>query len=371
MILNRQCVLNYLGDKDYQHGSTARSGVLVVNLGTPKAPTTIAVRRFLSEFLSDPRVVELPRPLWWLILHLLVLPLRPRKSAQAYAKIWLPEGSPLLVYSELLSSKVLQRLRHEHPDLILKLAMRYDEPSIEDILNEMREKSVRRLLILPLFPHYSATTTASVFDKVTRILSTWRWQPEVRYINHYHKHPLYISACAEQIHKFREQHGSSNILVFSFHGLPKRNLLQGDPYHCQCHATARLIAQALSLKEHEYKLCFQSQFGRAEWLQPYTEQTLCELAKQGVRTVDIFCPGFSVDCLETLEEIAIRGSDVFKRAGGAQLNYIPALNDNPAHVECIADLISKNITGWGIEDIEDTQISIQAKAKALAMGAAQ
>jgi len=363
--------LNYLGDKDYQHGSVELTGILVVNLGTPEAPTTAAVRRYLADFLSDPRVVEIPRPLWWLILHLLVLPLRPRKSAAAYEKVWLPEGSPLLVHSERLSSKVLHRLKNEHQNLTLKLAMRYDKPSIEDILNEMKEESVRRLLILPLFPQYSATTTASVFDKVAQILSTWRWQPEVRYVNHYHKHPLYISACSNQIREFRKQHGAGDRLVFSFHGLPKRNLLQGDPYHCQCHATARLIAQDLSLKEHEYKLCFQSRFGRAEWLQPYTEPTLVKLAEQGVSTVDVFCPGFAVDCLETLEEIAMQAGDAFKGAGGAHLRYIPALNDGDSHVECIKELILKHITGWGIEDIEDAQISMQAKAKALAMGAPQ
>ena len=363
--------MNYLGNKDYQHGAAASTGILVVNLGTPQAPTTAALRRYLAEFLSDPRVVEIPRPLWWLILHLLVLPLRPRKSAKSYQKIWLAEGSPLLVHCERLCLKVQHSLQDKHPNLILKLAMRYGTPSIKEALDEMRKNSLQRLLILPLFPQYSSTTTASVFDNVARILSHWRWQPEVRYINHYHKHPLYISAAAEQIRKFRNQHGRGDILVFSFHGLPKRNLLQGDPYHCQCYTTARLIAKALALNEHEYKLCFQSRFGPAEWLQPYTEQTLCKLAEQGLRSVDVFCPGFAVDCLETLEEIAIRANDVFKQAGGSQLHYIPALNDSRAHSECITDLISKNIAGWGIEDIEDAATELQAKAKALAMGAQQ
>ena len=363
--------MSYLGDKDYRHGSVASTGILAVNLGTPSAPTPTAVRRYLAEFLSDPRVVEIPRPLWWLILHLLVLPLRPYKSAKAYAKVWSSEGSPLLVYSERLCLRVAQNLQNEYPNLVVRLAMRYGNPSIAEVLNEMREKAVQRLLILPLFPQYSATTTASVFDKVTGILSTWRWQPELRYINHYHKHPLYISACAEQISMFRAQHGAGDMLVFSFHGLPKRNLLEGDPYHCQCHTTVRLITQALSLSEHEYKLCFQSRFGRAEWLQPYTEQTLCELAKQGKRTVDVFCPGFAVDCLETLEEIAMQGEDAFRQAGGLQLRYIPALNDNRSHIACMKDLMSKNIKGWGIEDTEDAQTRQQARGNALAMGARQ
>ena len=363
--------MSYLANKDYQHGTNPSTGILLVNLGTPEAPTTAAVRRYLAEFLSDPRVVEIPRPLWWLILHLFVLPLRPRKSAAAYAKIWLPEGSPLLVYSNHLSLEVSQKLQNKHQGTVVKLAMRYGKPAIKEVLNEMREESVQRLLILPMFPQYSATTTASVFDEVARILSTWRWQPELRYINHYHKHSLYTSACAEQIRSFRSQHGCGDLLLFSFHGLPKRNLLEGDPYHCQCHATARLIAQTLSLNEHEYKLCFQSRFGRAEWLQPYTEPTLCELAKQGVKTIDAFCPGFSVDCLETLEEIAIRGREVFIEAGGLELRYIPALNDSQLHVESITNLISRNIENWGEEDIEDGQTRRQAKEKALTMGAHQ
>ena len=363
--------MSYFGNKEYRHGSIASTGILLVNLGTPDAPTTTAVRRYLAEFLSDPRVVEIPRLLWWLLLHFLVLPLRPRKSAQAYAKIWLPEGSPLLVYSNRLSQSVSQVLRDEHPNLVVMLAMRYGQPSIKEALDKMREKSVQHLLLLPLFPQYSATTTASAFDEVARILSTWRWQPELRYVNHYHKNPSYISACAEQINSFREQHGCGDLLMFSFHGLPERNLLEGDPYHCQCYATARLIAQALSLNEHEYKLCFQSRFGRAKWLQPYTEQTLCELARQGVRRVDVFCPGFSVDCLETLEEIAIRGRDVFEQAGGLQLHYIPALNDSQSHVESIKNLILSNIEGWGMEDVEDEKSRQQIRERALAIGARQ
>ena len=363
--------MSYFGNKEYRHDGIASTGILLVNLGTPDAPTTTAVRRYLAEFLSDPRVVEIPRLLWWLLLHFLVLPLRPRKSAQAYAKIWLPEGSPLWVYSNRLSQSVSQVLRDEHPNLVVMLAMRYGQPSIKEALDKMREKSVQHLLLLPLFPQYSATTTASAFDEVARILSTWRWQPELRYINHYHKNPSYISACAEQINSFRDQHGRGDLLMFSFHGLPERNLLEGDPYHCQCYATARLIAQALSLKEHEYKLCFQSRFGRAKWLQPYTEQTLCELARQGVRRVDVFCPGFSVDCLETLEEIAIRGRDVFEQAGGLQLHYIPALNDSQSHVESIKNLILSNIEGWGMEDVEDEQSRQQIRERALAIGARQ
>jgi len=380
--------LNYLGDKNYQHGSVAATGVLFVNLGTPTAPTAKAVRRYLAEFLWDRRVVEIPRPLWWLILHLFVLPLRPRKSAAAYAKIWSDEGSPLLVHSARLARAVDQSLQNklqhelqsalqnelqngEHPKLVVRLAMRYGQPSIEEALNEMREKLVQRLLLLPLFPQYSATTTASVFDKVAQLLSTWRWQPELRTINHYHKHPLYIAACAAQIRDFRSHHGAGDKLLFSFHGLPKRNLLHGDPYHCQCYTTMRLIAKALSLGEDEYQLSFQSRFGRAEWLQPYTEQTLHSLAAAGVRTVDVFCPGFSADCLETLEEIALQGAAAFKQAGGSQLRYIPAANDAPLHVDCMVDLVVKHIAAWGAEDLEDAESRQQAKQSALALGASR
>ena len=361
--------MKYIGNKDYQHGSVGSTGILFVNLGTPEAPTTPAVRRYLGEFLSDPRIVEIPRPLWWLILHLFVLPFRPRKSAEAYAKVWLPEGSPLFVHSNRLSLDVAQQLQDEHQNLVVKLAMRYGKPAIEEVLDEMKAESVQRLLILPLFPQYSATTTASVFDEVARVLRTWRWQPELRYVSHYHKQPLYISACAEQIRSFREQHGCGDLLLFSFHGLPKRNLLEGDPYHCQCHATTRLITQALSLSEKQYRLCFQSQFGRAEWLQPYTEQTLGELAKQGVKTIDVFCPGFAADCLETLEEIAIRGQEVFVEAGGLELRYIPALNNNKSHIESIKSVISKNIENWGVEDTEDEQTRQQAAEQARTKGA--
>ena len=363
--------MKYLGNKDYLHGSVGSTGILFANLGTPEAPTTPAVRRYLGEFLSDPRIVEIPRPLWWLILHLFVLPFRPRKSAEAYEKVWLPEGSPLFVHSSRLSLDVAQKLQNKHQNLVVKLAMRYGKPAIEEVLDEMRAESVQRLLIVPLFPQYSATTTASVFDEVARILRTWRWQPELRYVSHYHKQPLYISACAEQIRSFRDQHGCGDLLLFSFHGLPKRNLLEGDPYHCQCHATTRLITQALSLNEQEYKLCFQSQFGRAEWLQPYTEQTLGELAKQGVKTIDVFCPGFAADCLETLEEIAIRGQEVFVEAGGLELRYIPALNNSRLHIESITNLILRNIENWGIEDTEDEQIRQKTAKQALAKGARQ
>lgn len=336
----------YLGS-DYQYGIPGRIGVLLVNLGTPEAPSTAAVRRYLAEFLWDPRVVEIPRPLWWLILHGIVLPLRPRKSAAAYQKIWSQQGSPLLVHSKRISQTLSQQLQSDgHSRLMVNLAMRYGTPAIKKVLLDMQKQLLRHLLILPLFPQYSATTTASVFDKVASVLKTWRWQPEIRYVNHYYDDLSYIHACAKQIHAYRTAHGIGDKLLLSFHGLPQRNLLRGDPYYYQCHTSARLIAQTLSLRKEEYKICFQSRFGRAAWLQPYTDQTLRELAQQGVRTVDVFCPGFAADCLETLEEIALQANDIFKQAGGAQLRYIAALNDSTPHIKCLAKLIEKNTQGW-------------------------
>lgn len=338
--------MNYLG-VNYQYGVPGQNGILLINLGTPESPTTTAVRRYLAEFLWDPRVVEIPRPLWWLILHCLILPLRPRKSAAAYKKIWLAQGSPLLINSERISQALTHYLKNNNNQhFIISLAMRYGSPAIEEVLVKMQKQSLRRLLILPLFPQYSATTTASAFDEVTRVLKTWRWQPEIRYINHYHDDASYINACAECIRMFRAEHGSGDKLLLSFHGLPKRNLSRGDPYYYQCHISAKLIAQALSLRENDYSVCFQSRFGRAEWLQPYTDETLRELALQGVRTIDVFCPGFPADCLETLEEIALQGSDIFKQAGGSNLRYIPALNDSASHIESLAKLIKRNVQGW-------------------------
>lgn len=364
--------MNGRNDAAYRHGSAARTGVLLVNLGTPDAPTPAAVRRYLKEFLSDPRVVEIPRPLWWLMLRLLVLPLRPRRSAAAYAAVWTPQGSPLLVHTNALARAVGERVRGAGwPQAEVRAAMRYGRPGLAAELNRLHRLNTRRLLVVPLFPQYSATTTAAVFDETSRVLRRRRHLPEVRFVNDYCGEPGYIDACARRIRAFRDEHGAGDKLLFSFHGLPKRNLLQGDPYHCQCRKTARLIADALSLPDDAWLVAFQSRFGRAEWLRPYTDETLRELARQKTGTVDVFCPGFAVDCLETLEEIAMQNREQFERAGGGQLRYIKALNDTPEHADFLAQLVLRHLRGWEAFAEDDAEEREQSRRRALQLGAPQ
>lgn len=365
--------MNYRNDGEYHHGSVARIGVLLVNLGTPQAPTPAAVRRYLKEFLSDPRVVEIPRALWWVLLRLLVLPLRPRRAARAYAKIWSPQGSPLLVNTTALARAVAARVQDAGwPQADVTAAMRYGEPGLADELERLRRANARHLLIVPLFPQYSATTTAAVFDAATGTLRRRRWLPETRFVNSYHDDPGYITACARHVRAFRAEHGAGDKLLLSFHGLPRRNLSKGDPYHCQCHKTARLIAEALALAEQDWRICFQSRFGRAEWLKPYTDATLRELARRKTDRVDVFCPGFPVDCLETLEEIAMQNRALFERKGGGELRYIPALNDAPEHADFLARLVVRHLGGWEAYAAQSAaQERERSRARALASGARQ
>lgn len=355
----------YINDKYYNHLSPLRVGVLLVNLGTPKAPTTSEVRRYLKQFLSDRRVIEIPRIMWWLILHLAILPFRSGKSAQAYAKIWTPKGSPLLVYTHNIARALKQKLKQTWPDVIVSTAMTYGSPDTNRTINELREANVRKLLILPLFPQYSATTTGAAFDAVTDTLRKQRWLPELRFINSYHDHPEYINACAKQIASQRK--GKQNDkLILSFHGLPKRNLLNGDPYHCQCQKSARLIAEKLQLEESEWTITFQSRFGAAEWLKPYTDHTLIELGKKSKQSVSVFCPGFAADCLETLEEIAMQNRDFFTDAGGEGFQYIPALNDCEKHIDALDSIVRTHLQGW--EDL-DNEIRTMQLGRARALGA--
>jgi protoporphyrin/coproporphyrin ferrochelatase len=337
----------YIGESNYRHGGAACTGVLLVNLGTPDAPTPRALRRYLAEFLWDPRVIEWPRPLWWLILHGIILNIRPARSAKLYQKVWIKEGSPLLVISERQTRAMQEALQRRFTGPVrVALAMRYGNPSVATGLAELRRKGARRLLVLPLYPQYSATTTASTFDAVTNELQTWRWLPELRFVNHYADDAGYIEALAARIRQHWETSGRGQRLLFSFHGIPKRYLLNGDPYHCECHKTARLVAQALDLPEGAWQVCFQSRFGREEWLQPYTDETLRARAREGVKTVDLCCPGFAADCLETLEEIAQEGQHTFLEAGGERLNYIPALNDTAAHIRALSDIVMRHTQGW-------------------------
>jgi len=316
---------------------TAHTGMLVANLGTPDAPTTEAVRRFLSEFLSDRRVVDLPRALWLPILHGVILRIRPQRSARAYREVWTESGSPLLVHTQALADALAPRLASLLAGPVpVAIGMTYGNPSIAAALEVLRARGVRRLLVLPLYPQYSATTTAPVLDRVEAALGRLEWRPELLCVDDYHAEAGYIAALAESLAGRIADFGAGAQLLFSFHGLPQRYVDAGDPYQEQCQATARLVATRLALPADAWSVAYQSRVGGAAWLKPYTEDRLEELAKQGSRRIVVCCPGFAVDCLETLEEIAIRGRDSFLAAGGASFDYVPALNESPSHVECLA-----------------------------------
>jgi len=331
----------------FRYGTPHALGVLLINLGTPDAPTVPAVRRYLAEFLSDPRVIELHWALWRPILHGIILRLRPRRSARSYRGLWTAEGSPLLVIARRQARALQERLgRHLPGPVQVAFGMRYGNPSIAAALAALRDANARRILVLPLYPQYSATTTASGFDAVTAALSTWRRLPELRFINQYHDEPGYIAALAHSIRTYWDEQGEPDRLLFSFHGIPREYLLRGDPYGCQCRKTARLTAEALALPPQRWQLAFQSRVGRKEWLQPYTEETLTVWGREGVKKVQVVCPGFSADCLETLEEIAVTNRDRFLAAGGEEFGYIPALNDRPEHLELLTALVLRYSAGW-------------------------
>ncbi len=338
----------FVGEENYSHGSDDAVGILIVNLGTPDAPTAKAVRRYLAEFLWDPRVVEIPRPIWWLILNGFVLTTRPAKSAAAYRRVWTDEGSPLLRISEKQTEALRGKLKSTLPGgaVNIELGMRYGNPSIASALDKLREQKSRRILVLPLYPQYSATTTATAFDEVARVLKKWRWLPEMRFVNQYHDDMAYIECLASSIKEAWQAHEQPEKLLFSFHGMPKQFLLAGDPYHCYCQNTARLVAEKLNLKKDQWLLSFQSLFGKAQWLKPYTQSTLQEWGDKGVKRVDVICPGFSADCLETLEEIAMLNKEFFVDAGGESLNYIPALNDRADHIDMLANIVMRHTQGW-------------------------
>jgi ferrochelatase len=312
-------------------------GVLLVNLGSPASTSTGDVRAFLREFLGDPRVVNLPRPLWWLILNLFVLPFRPRKSAHAYQTIWTDKGSPLIVFTQQLSDKLAKRLGSER--VLIDCAMRYGKPALRDKLQFFKQQGVEDIIVLPLYPQYSSTTTASIFDVVADEFIGWRHMPSLRFISDYYQKPVYIKAVADSIRAHWQENGQAALLVMSFHGLPAKLTEWGDPYFYHCQATARLLAEELGLNDKQWQMVFQSRFGRAEWLKPYCVEVLQELPKQGIKQVDVVCPGFAVDCLETLEEIALANKEIFIEAGGKSYRYIPALNDSDAHVDVMAEII--------------------------------
>ncbi len=331
----------------YTHSSQGKCGILLVNLGSPAAPTALAVRKYLAQFLADPRVVETNRLIWWFALHGVILRIRPSRAAKAYQKIWTDDGSPLIHLSRLQTHALQNKFNQLFQGhVITDLAMTYGDPSIKSGLEALRRAGATRLLILPLYPQYSATTTAAVFDEVTRVLRHWRWLPELRFINQYHDHPEYIQALANSIRQHWQQQPRGDKLLFSFHGIPQRYIDNGDPYFCHCQKTARLVAEELDLNENSWQLVFQSRFGREPWLQPYCSITLQELPATGVKSVDVVCPGFSADCLETLEEISMQNRDLFLAAGGQQFNYIPCLNDSPQHIEALCEILTTNMSGW-------------------------
>ena len=364
--------MKYLGEPDYQHGSPSHVGVLITNLGTPDAPTPKALRRYLKQFLWDPRVVEVPRPLWWLILNGVILNIRPRRSAAKYATVWTNEGSPLLVIAQRQAEGIRKRLAKLAPDpMPVAVGMRYGNPSIPDALNELRQQGVRKLVVLPLYPQFSASTTASTLDAVAEELRGWRWTPDLHFIAGYERENGYINALAASVQEHWDQNGRAEQLMISFHGVPKRYLLAGDPYHCLCHATGFQLAQALGLEEGQWQVTFQSRFGREEWLRPYTDETLKALAGKGVRSVDVVCPGFSADCLETIEEIGDENRENFLEAGGEHFSYIPALNDRPDHLDFLTDLVLRHARPWLDTLDNDPGKLAQARERALALGAAQ
>jgi len=331
----------------YEHGLPESLGVLLVNLGTPDDATPDAVRRFLSEFLSDPRVVEYPRLLWWLVLHGFILRTRPKQSAKQYRKIWTEQGSPLLLHSTDIATALQEKLSARLSGSVnVELAMSYGQPSIDAALQRLFEQCTRRLIVLPLYPQYSGSTTGSVFDAVTRSLVKRRWVPEFRFINHYHDASGYVSAVAASIRDYWDLNGRGEQLLFSFHGLPKSMLDKGDPYHCQCLKTARLVADLLELDDNNWNLSFQSRVGREAWLAPYTDETVRKLGSEKVSRLDVVAPGFAADCLETLEEIEMQNAGLFRNAGGGELRYIPALNARDDHVSFLSRTIEKSVGGW-------------------------
>ncbi|MEO7338707.1 MAG: ferrochelatase [Caldimonas sp.] len=355
----------------HQHGQPTGTAVLLCNLGTPDEPTPAAVRRYLAEFLSDRRVVEIPRLLWWLILHGVILRTRPAKSALKYAKVWTPNGSPLRVWTEKQATLLRGYLGQRGHTVEVRYAMRYGTPSIASVLDELKAKGVSRVLVLPLYPQYSATTTASVADAVYAWAKNVRTLPELRFVNRYHDDPAYIGALAKRVEDHWMSHGRPDKLVLSFHGVPRRTLALGDAYHCECLKTARLLREHLELGADELLVTFQSRLGRAEWLQPYTEPTLVALAQKGVGRVDLMCPGFTSDCLETLEEIDIEARAAFLGAGGREFNYLPCLNDQHEWMAALAGVAIRHLQGWPTTQRADADALEVQRQRALAAGAAR
>jgi ferrochelatase len=352
----------------FRHGQAPKTAVLLCNLGTPEAPESGALRRYLAEFLSDPRVVEIPKWLWLIILHGIILRVRPAKSAQKYAVIWTPEGSPLRVWTESQADRLQARFDGAQESVVVRYCMRYGQPSVAAVLEQLREQGVTRILILPAYPQYCAATTASVFDAVYAWAKRARFVPELRFVNHYHDDPTYIQALAQKVRAHLSANQQAAMLIMSFHGVPERTLLLGDPYHCECLKTARLLAQALGLQKDQFRVTFQSRFGKAKWLEPYTEPTVRALARDGVKHIQVVCPGFTSDCLETLEEIAMEVRDAFLEEGGERFEYIPCLNNDPGWIDAMSAVAHQHLQGWDLSHPKDAELAA-SRAQALSLGA--
>jgi len=365
--------MGFLPEPPHEHGAIAKTAILLVNLGTPAEPTPGAVRRYLREFLSDPRVVEIPRALWWPILHGVVLRVRPQASARKYAAIWTAEGSPLKLHTER-QAKLLQGylgLNVKSPFMV-DYAMRYGAPAIDTVLAKLKAAGCERILVLPLYPQYAASTTATALDRVAAFLARTRNVPELRTVKHFHDHPAYIGALGTSVREYWREHGRPDKLVMSFHGLPRYTLDRGDPYHCECQKTARLLAEDLELEHSKWTISYQSRFGRAEWLKPYTRPTLEQLAKQGAQRVDVICPGFVSDCLETLEEINMECRAAFLATGGKEFHYIPCLNERDDWIKALVTIALGHLGGWVSASWDRTAAQASARAaerRARALGA--
>ena len=330
--------MKFKGEQNFQHENEQKKGVLIAYLGTPDSPDVLSVRRYLKEFLSDPRIIEVPKIIWWFVLNIFILNFRSFNSARLYKSIWTDGGSPLLVNCIKIKEKVQKSLPSNYQ---VALGMRYGNPSIKSALNELKEANCRDIEVITLFPHYSATTVGSIFDAVSTEIKSWRWVPSVKFLNSYHDNPLLIEILSKRIKKSFESQGKTDKLVFSYHSIPKKYFDSGDPYHCLCQKTSRLIAEKLSLNEKDYITAFQSRFGPSEWLKPYTSETMKSLPKEGIKSVQVVSPGFGVDNLETLQEIDIENKEYFEDAGGENFHYIPCLNDDDDHVEFLISLIGK------------------------------
>ena len=361
-----------LSEPPHRHGTRSATAVVLVNLGTPEAPTAPALKRYLKQFLSDPRVVEIPKPIWWLILNGIILNIRPKKSAAKYASVWMPEGSPLRVHTERQTKLLAGHLGARGHHTTVKMAMRYGSPSVPEVLSKLKSEGANRILVVPMYPQYSSSTTATVVDEAAQWLLKIRNQPEMRFIRNFHDDPAYIAALEKSVRKHWQASGplgAKDKLVISFHGLPKRSLDLGDPYFCECQKTGRLLAERLGLSAEQYRVCFQSRFGKAEWLQPYTAPTLVKLGQEGTERIDIICPGFTADCLETLEEIAMEGKHDFITAGGKAYHYIPALNEDEAWITALTDLVERHLSGWPSK-LADEPHALEATARnAIRLGA--